>query len=107
VNRHLTPAEIADGIVPSLSLRPSNRQLYRRWINSFRRGVLTRPYGLIEERCALAADRLDRSEEIRWCRRMSEASPVILDEDEESHRYTTERNQRDIARAIYHGGERP
>jgi hypothetical protein len=85
----------------------TRRQLWRRYINSFRDGTLTRPFGVIEERCARTADKLDRIREIRdaidaVARRQAE--PPINDIEDWFGRDEF-RRKADIARSIYHGGE--
>jgi hypothetical protein len=87
------------------SLHPSRRQVWRRFISSFRHGSRKVPWGGLDYRAWKAAQRLDNAEERRWCARSAAARPVILDEDEAHHLYTTERNQRQIARSIWAGGE--
>jgi hypothetical protein len=100
MNRHLTPAEIADGIP---SLRPSRRQGLRRLISLFRHESQELPWGDEEYRAYKAADRLDRAAEIRAEIASDNARPVLVDDDWfERDEF---RRKADIARSIWAGGQ--
>jgi len=88
--------------IPTLSVRPSDRQLMRRLINSYRHGFRKVPWSDVDFRAWKAADRLDRAEERRYCRRMAESRPV--DTDDWFERGEMKRREA-INASIWAGGE--
>lgn len=88
---------------PIPSLRPSLRQVLRRLISSFRHAPRKTPRDDLDRRAHAAADRIDRTAERAWCRRMAESRPAEIDDDWFERDEWKRREA--IANSIYHGGQ--
>lgn len=90
------------------SVAPSDAQLYRQLVNSFRHESRKVPWDDLDYRALKMAWKLDGIRKINDAKaataQRAAEPPVILDDDAEDHGRTVLRMQQQIAQEIYNGG---